>query len=71
MGWRALTLDALGMVLDENNIAMLLSCNDRPHASRLDVLPSLSGILGLHDDHVPTVTSLVEQTTSCSSSFEG
>jgi hypothetical protein len=65
------TFDALGVVLDAYDIAVIVSPDHLAQALRLDVLPPLSRVLGLHDDHVAAIAAFVEQSASSRTVFNG
>jgi len=65
------TFDALGVILHEHSITVLLTGDHLRQRSRLDVLPPLLCVFSLHDDHVAAISALVEQTSCRGAILEG
>ncbi len=58
------------MVLHEDSIAVLVIGDDLGEPFRLEVLSSLLCILGLHNNHIPSIAALVKQATCCCTILE-
>jgi hypothetical protein len=67
----ARTFDALRVVLDAHDVAVVISEDHLAQTLRLDVFPPLLRVLGLHNDHVATLAAFVQQSTSRRSFLEG
>ena len=65
-----LTLDAFGMILNTMHVIMLIAVY-HGKSFGLNIRPTLIGIHRLHDDHISTIATFLDEPACSSACLEG